>query len=56
MTDRMDSMDFDFTPYFEKYEELVAAAEEAFNRVKMTTPIVFNARWDVRTAAMPFSI
>lgn len=27
-------MEFDFTPYFEKYEELVAAAEEAFNRVK----------------------
>lgn len=27
-------MDFDFTPYFKKYEELVAAAEEAFNRVK----------------------
>lgn len=27
-------MDFDFTPYFEKYEKLVAAADEAFNRVK----------------------
>jgi len=31
-------MDFDFTPYFEKYEELVAAAEEAFNRVKNDHP------------------
>jgi Fe-S-cluster containining protein len=30
----MASMDFDFTPYFEKYEELVVAAEKAFNRVK----------------------
>lgn len=30
----MDNIDFDFTPYFEKYEELVATAEEAFNRVK----------------------
>ena len=27
-------MDFDFTPYFEKYEELVRAAEEAFGRIK----------------------
>ncbi len=27
-------MDFDFTPYFNKYEELVGAAEEAFNKVK----------------------
>ena len=27
-------MDFDFTPYFEKYEELVKAADEAFARVK----------------------
>lgn len=27
-------MDFDFTPYFEKYEKLVAASDEAFNRVK----------------------
>ncbi len=27
-------MDFDFTPYFDKYEELVGASEEAFNRVK----------------------
>ncbi len=34
----MDSMDFDFSPYFEKYEELVAAAEEAFNRVKNDHP------------------
>lgn len=31
-------MDFDFTPYFEKYEELVAAAEDAFNRVKSDHP------------------
>ena len=31
-------MDFDFTPYFKKYEELVAAAEEAFNRVKNDHP------------------
>lgn len=31
-------MDFDFTPYFEKYEELVAAAEEAFVRVKNDHP------------------
>ncbi len=34
----MDSKDFDFTPYFKKYEELVAAAEEAFNRVKSDHP------------------
>ena len=34
----MDSVDFDFTPYFKKYEELVAAAEEAFNRVKNDHP------------------
>ncbi len=34
----MDNMDFDFTPYFEKYEELVAAAEDAFNRVKNEYP------------------
>jgi len=27
-------MDFDFTPYFNKYEELVGAAEVAFNRIK----------------------
>ncbi|MFO7709234.1 MAG: YkgJ family cysteine cluster protein [Desulfobacterales bacterium] len=27
-------MDFDFTPYFEKYEKLVAASDEAFDRVK----------------------
>lgn len=27
-------MDFDFTPYFKKYEKLVAASDEAFNRVK----------------------
>ena len=27
-------MDFDFTPYFEKYEKLVTASDEAFNRVK----------------------
>lgn len=27
-------MDFDFTPYFEKYEKLVAAADAAFERVK----------------------
>ncbi len=27
-------MDFDFKPYFDKYEELVTAAEEAFDRVK----------------------
>jgi Fe-S-cluster containining protein len=27
-------MDFDFTPYFEKYEKLVAAADAAFDRVK----------------------
>jgi Fe-S-cluster containining protein len=26
-------MDFDFTPYFRKYEELVAAADKAFERV-----------------------
>ena len=26
-------MDFDFTPYFEKYEQLVAAADKAFERV-----------------------
>ena len=31
-------MDFDFTPYFEKYEELVAAAEDAFKRVKNDHP------------------
>ena len=31
-------MDFDFTPYFKKYEELVAAAEEAFDRVKNDHP------------------
>ena len=27
-------MDFDFTPYFEKYEELVSQADGAFERVK----------------------
>jgi Fe-S-cluster containining protein len=27
-------MDFDFTPYFEKYERLVAASDAAFDRVK----------------------
>src|SRR5512143_160502 len=27
-------MDFDFTPYFQKYERLVAAADAAFERVK----------------------
>ncbi len=27
-------MDFDFTPYFEKYERLVATADAAFERVK----------------------
>mgnify|MGYP001055410128 CR=1 FL=1 len=27
-------MDFDFTPYFEKYEKLVAAADAAFERVR----------------------
>ena len=27
-------MDFDFTPYFDKYEALVAKADEAFERVK----------------------
>jgi len=27
-------MDFDFTPYFEKYEELVSKADGAFERVK----------------------
>jgi Fe-S-cluster containining protein len=27
-------MDFDFTPYFEKYEKLVAVSDAAFNRVK----------------------
>jgi len=27
-------MDFDFTPYFKKYEELVAKADNAFERVK----------------------
>jgi Fe-S-cluster containining protein len=27
-------MDFDFRPYFEKYEKLVAAADDAFERVK----------------------
>jgi len=31
-------MDFDFTPYFKKYEELVAVAEDAFNRVKKEHP------------------
>jgi len=31
-------MDFDFSPYFKKYEELVAVAEEAFNRVKKEHP------------------
>ncbi len=34
----MDREDFDFTPYFKKYEELVAAAEEAFDRVKEDHP------------------
>lgn len=29
-------MDFDFTPYFEKYEKLVAASDAAFDRVKKT--------------------
>lgn len=28
-------MDFDFRPYFEKYEKLVAASDAAFDRVKM---------------------
>ncbi len=27
-------MDFDFTPYFKKYEELVAKSDEAFERVR----------------------
>jgi Fe-S-cluster containining protein len=27
-------MDFDFNPYFERYETLVAAADEAFERIK----------------------
>ena len=27
-------MAFDFTPYFEKYEELVAKADDAFEHVK----------------------
>ncbi|RPJ75056.1 MAG: YkgJ family cysteine cluster protein [Desulfobacteraceae bacterium] len=27
-------MDFDFTPYFEKYEKLVAASDAAFDRVR----------------------
>ena len=27
-------MDFDFTPYFKRYEELVAKSDEAFERVK----------------------
>ncbi|MGD2037439.1 MAG: YkgJ family cysteine cluster protein, partial [Desulfobacterales bacterium] len=27
-------MDFDFTPYFEKYEALVSSADAAFERVK----------------------
>jgi len=31
-------MDFDFSPYFEKYEELVAVAEDAFNRIKKDYP------------------
>lgn len=31
-------MDFDFSPYFKKYEELVAVAEDAFNRVKKDHP------------------
>jgi len=31
-------MDFDFLPYFKKYEELVAVAEDAFNRVKKDHP------------------
>lgn len=31
-------MDFDFSPYFKKYEELVAIAEDAFNRVKTDHP------------------
>jgi len=31
-------MDFDFSPYFKKYEELVAVAEDAFNRVKGDHP------------------
>lgn len=29
-------MDFDFRPYFEKYEKLVAAADAAFERVRQT--------------------
>ena len=29
-----DTMDFDFTPYFEKYEALVSSADAAFERVK----------------------
>jgi len=31
-------MDFDFSPYFKKYEELVAATEDAFNQVKKAHP------------------
>jgi hypothetical protein len=27
-------MDFDFTPYFKKYEALVSNADDAFERVK----------------------
>jgi Fe-S-cluster containining protein len=36
--ERKIGMDFDFAPYFKKYEELVAAAEEAFNRIKKDHP------------------
>lgn len=31
-------MDFDFSPYFKKYEELVAVAEDAFARIRKDYP------------------
>ncbi|MCF8068552.1 MAG: YkgJ family cysteine cluster protein [Desulfobacterales bacterium] len=33
-------MDFDFAPYFKKYEALVALADETFNKIKKEYPVL----------------
>jgi len=45
-------MDFDFTPYFEKYEKLVAASDASFERVKQAHAECVNVPPDARIAAM----
>jgi Fe-S-cluster containining protein len=37
-------MDFDFTPYFEKYEKLVAQADQVFERIKKEYPACVNCK------------